>query len=106
MEVVYLYYNRQNDTFYYMVCSKNVIFPDVDLIGETWRFNSVLIQKLVYRDNNLYDLDYYNYLLDLEKTKKELKLKKERERRINRHKQIKKLINHLIDLLYKLKSKF
>ena len=96
MVELFVYYQKNNNSFYYTSCSSNLgILVE---IGKHQRFNDVLIQIFVIRDNQVYDYDYYNYL---RKKEKEKRLKHKKRKQI-----ITMLINHIIDLLYKLKSKF
>ena len=104
MVELFVYYQKNNNSFYYTSCSSNLgILVE---IGKHQRFNDVLIQIFVIRDNQVYDYDYYNKLRKKEKEKQKLKEREKRLKHKKRKQIITMLINHIIDLLYKLKSKF
>ncbi len=104
MEVIFVYYNRETDNFYFMVCRNNCLY--FNFVFEKTRFNSILVQKIVFDGRHLLDEDVYIKERDNEKNKLEQKIIKKRMSKIRRRDFVKRLINHLIDLLYKIKSRF
>ena len=89
-----------------MACSGYLpIYSPEEILGQT-RFNSIVIQVLIYIDNELYDLSYYLNLQREKENRIKLKEEKKKQKRKKRKEILKKLISHLIDLLYKLKSRF
>ena len=104
MGIVYVYYNPINNTFYFTTCLlNNFLFDD---IGVKKRYSSILVQKMIIYNGKIYDLFYY---IDMKEKQKNFKILKKREKFLKRNKRkakFKLLIDHLIDLLYKLKSRF
>ena len=89
MEIVYNYYNPNNDTFYYKKCLTYSRFDD----KERNNYGHMIIQKIE----------------KLEREKKEKKIEKRKKKLYIKYIikiYIKKLINQLIDLLYRIKSRF
>lgn len=102
MVIIYVYYNPNSDKFYF---KKYITFPGIDERKEN-SYGHLIVQKILITDDYIIDLDLY---IQLEYTKKKLledKIKKKRIKKYNHKKFIKKLINHIIDLLYMLKSRF
>lgn len=100
MEQIYVYYNPNNDKFYYKICISNNL-----IVGETNSYGHILIQKIEFISEKIYDVDYYNNLLEIKKIEKQEKAILKRKRKLLFKNLIKKLINHLIDLLYTFKSR-
>ena len=102
MVIIYVYYNPNSDKFYY---KKYITYPGIDERTKN-NYGHLIVQKILLTENYIIDLELF---LDLEKKKKLLiqeKKKKKRIKKYNRKLFIKKIINHLIDLLYIIKSKF
>ena len=104
MAIIYVYYNPNNDKFYYKKCISNTNFYNP--VGTTNSYGHVIIQKIKIVKDVVYDLDYYENLQLEKENEKRLKEIKKRTRRSYLKNLIIKLINHLIDLLYTFKSRF
>ena len=102
MVVIFVYYHPTKNSFYYKCCITYFAYDD----KEKNSYGHLIVQRLVVYNGHLYDLDYYNNLKYLENQKKEIKNIKKRHRKNFPRIIFKKLVNHLIDLLYKLKSRF
>ena len=101
MEVIYVYYNQNSDKFYY----RKYICWSTDERTKN-NYGHIIVQKILIKEDYIIDLNLY---LDLEKNKKLLVQESKRKKRIkkyNRKQFIKRIINHVIDLLYIIKSKF
>ena len=101
MEVIYVYYNQNSDKFYYR---KYVCWITDDRLKNN--YGHVIVQKIIIKNDYIMDLNLY---LDSENKKKLLVQESKKSKRINRYNRrqfIKKVINHIIDLLYIIKSKF
>lgn len=104
MEIIYVYYNPNNDKFYYKNCVTNSKF--YNFVGTKNSYGHIIVQKFIIINDVIYDLDCYERLQYEKENKKEIKKRKKRFRKLYFKNLIKKLINHIIDLLYTFKSRF
>ncbi len=102
MVLIYSYYNPNNKTFYFKKCITYSQFDD----REKNEYGHIIIQKIVVLEDNIYDLDQFLELKKIKKLHVQEQQKLKRYRKYKRKEFIKKLINHIIDLLYRFKSRF
>ena len=104
MAIIYVYYNPNNDKFYFKNCVMNSRYHTP--VGTSNSYGHIIVQKLEIVKEKIYDLDYYENLCYLDKLKQYEKTLQKRKRKQIIKNYLKKLINHLIDLLYMFKSRF
>lgn len=102
MVLIYSYYNPNNKSFYFKKCSSYSQFDD----RNKNEYGHMIIQKIVLLEDYICDLDQFLEFNKKEKllVQKQKKLKRYRKYQLKQY--IKKLINHIIDLLYRFKSRF